>query len=444
MPRLRISRPMAFADDRLAQRLEAALGADTINREANLLAAHNIDGEQPALLCFPETSEQVTTAMRICSEADAAVVAWGGGTAMQIGNPPRNVNVVLGLGRLNRVVEHDDANLTVTVEAGIGLSRVQQTVAVRKQFLAFNPPYADRATVGGVIATNLNGPRRSYYGSVRDLVIGMKVVLASGERIKAGGKVVKNVAGYDMCKLFVGSLGTLGIITEATLRMGPIPETAATVVATGTLPLVWQLADALSRSKLLPSAVFLLSPEADQADDLDQGGWHFAVCCEGFEKNVARHLHDVQDTATRIGLGTEILKASDHSGFWDEVCDFPLQAGRLVYRVTVPRASTLAIIQMIHRWPTMDFRPWIVSDTAVGIIWLSLDAKQDAIKWFAKLVAEAREHRGHAVMLAAPTNLKADVDVWGPAPPALSLMREIKRQFDPKNLLTPGRFIGGI
>jgi glycolate oxidase FAD binding subunit len=435
---------MALADDGLAQRLEAALGADTVNRQASLLAAHNIDGEQPALLCVPETSEQVAAALRICSEAGAAVAAWGGGTAMQIGNPPHNINVVLGLGRLNRVVEHDDANLTVTVEAGIGLSRVQQTVAGRKQFLAFNPPYAEHATVGGIIATNLNGPRRSYYGSVRDLVIGMKVVLVSGEQIKAGGKVVKNVAGYDMCKLFVGSLGTLGIITEATLRMAPIPETAATVVATGTLPLVWQLADALCRSKLLPSAVFILSPEADKVDNLEQSGWHLAVCCEGFEKNVARQLKDAQDMAKGIGLDTEILKVSDHCGFWDEVCNFPLQAGRLVYRITVPCASTLAIIQTIHSWPMMDFRPRIVSDTTMGIIWLSLDAKQDAIKWFAKLVAEGQEHRGHAVLLAAPTNLKADVDVWGPAPPTLSLMRGIKRQFDPKNLLSPGRFVGGI
>jgi glycolate oxidase FAD binding subunit len=441
---LNLRRQMQSSSDRLAQLLEGELGADAVSSEPSLLVAHSVDGKDPAVLCFPASPEQVTAALRLCSEANATVTPWGGGTAMRIGNSPRQVDVVVGLERLNRLVEHDQANLTATVQSGHRLTALQEVLAQHNQFLPFDPPYAARATVGGVIATNLNGPRRSYYGSVRDLVIGMKVVLASGERIKAGGKVVKNVAGYDMCKLFVGAVGTLGIITEATLRMGPIPETAATVVATGTLPLVWQLADGLSRSKLLPSAVFLLSPEADKADNLEQNGWHLAVCCEGFEKNVARHLHDAQDTATRIGLGTEILKASDHSGFWDEVGDFPLQAGRLVYRVTVPRASTLAIIQMIHSWSTMDFRPRIVSDTAMGIIWLSLDAKQDAIKWFAKLVAEAREHRGHAVMLAAPTNLKADVDVWGPAPPTLSLMREIKRQFDPKNLLSPGRFIDGI
>jgi glycolate oxidase FAD binding subunit len=435
---------MALAGDALAQRLEAALGAHAIKRESSLIAAHNIDGRQPALVCFPETSEQVAAAMRICSEADAAVTVWGGGTAMQIGNRPRQVDVVLGLGRLNRVLEHDDANLTATVEAGISLSRVQQAVAARQQFLAFNPPYAERATVGGVIATNLNGPRRSYYGSVRDLVIGMKAVLASGEQVKAGGKVVKNVAGYDMCKLFVGSLGTLGIITEATLRMAPMPETAATVVTTGTLPLVWQLADELSRSKLLPSAIFLLSPEASKADDQEQSGWRLAVCCEGFENSVMRHLRETQDAAKRIGLGTEILQSSDHSGFWEHISDFPLQPGRLIYRVTVPRAAAAAFVQTIDAWATIGFRPRIVSDTVMGIIWLSLETKQEAINWFTRLVAEAKEKRGHAVMLAAPPDLKTDLDVWGSLPPTVSLMREIKRQFDPKNLLNPGRFVGGI
>jgi glycolate oxidase FAD binding subunit len=435
---------MAPAGDGLTQRLEAALGADTVNREASVLAAHNIDGQQPALLCFPETPEQVAIAMRICSEANAAVTAWGGGTAMQIGNPPKRADVVLGLGRLNRVIEHDDANLTVTVEAGIDLSRVQHTVVGRKQFLAFNPPYAERATVGGVIATNLNGPRRSYYGSVRDLVIGMKAVLASGEKIKAGGRVVKNVAGYDMCKLFVGSLGTLGIITEATLRMAPIPETAATVVTTGALPLVWQLADELSGSKLLPSAVFLLSPEANKSAVREQGGWCLAVCCEGFENSVMRHLDDTQAAAKRAGLSTEILQSSDHSQFWEELRDFPLQTDRLVYRVTVPRSMAVAVTQTVHNWPTAGFRTEIVSDIAMGIVWISLGVSDAPASWFAKLVAEAQERRGHANLLAAPPNLKLGVDVWGPPPPTLSLMREIKRQFDPENLLNPGRFVGGI
>jgi glycolate dehydrogenase FAD-binding subunit len=434
---------MKFSSDRLAQLLEGELGADAVTSEPALLAAHNVDGREPALLCFPVSPEQVAAALRLCSEASATVTPWGGGTAMGIGNPTRQVDVVIGLERLNLLVEHDQANLTATVQSGHRLAALQEVLARHNQFLPFDPPAAARATAGGVVATNLNGPRRSHYGSVRDLVIGMKVVLASGEQIKAGGKVVKNVAGYDMCKLFVGSLGTLGIITEVTLRMAPIPETAATLIASGTLPKVQQFANELSRSKLLPSAVLLLNAQASKATDLAQSDWQVAVRCEGFEETVARHLRDAPALAQRIGLATGILHENDHSRFWDKMRDFSLQAG-LVYRVTVPRASMTEVIETLHNWSTADFCPEIVSDAAMGIVWISLEVNDLAAQWFTELIAEAQAHRGHAIILAAPANLKRGVDVWGPAPPTLSLMREIKRQFDPEGLLNPGRFVGGI
>ena len=259
---------MKFSGDRLAQLLEGELGADAVTNERSLLAAHNVDGREPALLCFPVSPEQVAAALRLCSEANATMTPWGGGTAIEIGNPPREVDVVIGLERLNLLVEHDQANLTATVQSGHRLAALQEVLARHNQFLPLDPPALARATVGGVVATNLNGPRRGYYGSVRDLIISMKIVLASGDQIKAGGKVVKNVAGYDMCKLFVGSLGTLGIITEVTLRMAPIPETAATIIASGTLPEVQQFTDELSRSKLLPSAIVLLNAQANKATNI--------------------------------------------------------------------------------------------------------------------------------------------------------------------------------
>jgi glycolate dehydrogenase FAD-binding subunit len=434
---------MPFSSDRLAQLLEGELGADAITGEPALLAGHNVDEREPALVCFPVSPDQVAAALRLCSEANATVTPWAGGTAMGIGNPTRQVDIVIALERLNLLVEHDQANLTATVQSGHRLGALQEVLARHNQFLPFDPPAPARATVGGVVATSLNGPRRSYYGSVRDLVIGMKITLASGEQIKAGGKVVKNVAGYDMCKLLVGSLGTLGIITEVTLRMTPIPETAATLFASGTLPKVQQFANELSRSKLLPSAVLLLNAQASKATDLAQSDWRVAVWCEGFEETVARHLRDAPALAQRIGLATAILHENDHRRFWDKMRDFPLQ-GRLVYRVTVPRASMAEVIQTVHDWSTADFRPEIVSDAVMGIVWISLEVNDLAAQWFPKLIAEARAHRGHAIMLAAPTHLKRGIDVWGPAPPTLSLMREIKRQFDPKGLLNPGRFVGAL
>ena len=435
---------MQLTVDGLAQRLEAELGVNAVKREPSLLALHQVDGHTATLLCSPATPEQVATLLRICSETNASLVPWGSGTAIGIGNLPRHIDVVVKLDRLNRLVEHDHANLTATVQTGMMLPALREILAQQHQFLPFDPPGYARATVGGVVASNLNGPRRGYYGSVRDLVIGMKVVLASGEQIKAGGKVVKNVAGYDMCKLFVGSLGTLGIIIEVTVRVAPIPETAATLIASGTLPQVLQLADELSHSKLLPSAVVILNANANKTAEVGQSHWRAAVRCEGFEKSVARHLNDTREIAKRFGLATEVLQENDHMRFWDEVLEFPLRDDRLVYRLTVPRASVAEVIQTVHSGSTVDLPLEVVSDVAVGIVWISSNTDNPAAKWFVKLIAKAQEHRGHAIILAAPPHLKQDVDVWGPAPTSLSLMREIKRQFDPHGLLNPGRFMARI
>ena len=167
---------MKSTPDQLAQRLAAELGADAVSLNADLLIAHCVDGKQPALVCTPDR-EQVSAALRLCAEADATVTPWGGGTAMALGNPPRQVEVVLNTGKLDRVIDHDHANLTVTAESGISLAALQQLLAGQRQFVPVDPPFPERSTVGGIVAANLNGPRRSYYGSVRDLVIGMKVVL---------------------------------------------------------------------------------------------------------------------------------------------------------------------------------------------------------------------------------------------------------------------------
>ena len=435
---------MKLSDDQLARQLESELGTDAVTDESVTLASHQVDGKQPVLSCSPATPEQVAAALRICSEAEAAVTPWGGGTAMAIGNPPRKVEVVIGLNRLNRVVEHDDANLTATLAAGMTLTNVQEVVAARKQFLPFDPPHPAHATIGGTIAANLNGPRRSSYGAVRDLVIGMKVALASGEQIKAGGKVVKNVAGYDMCKLFVGSLGTLGIITEATLRMSPVPETAATLVATGTPSSVIELASEIARSQLNPTAMFISNYQVWKIAGGARSDWQLGIWSEGFEENVHRHLHDAETMAQRIGLKREALGDKSHQQYWDEIRDFLLRRERLVYRVTVPRAAVAVIMNAIADCKTADFDPAIVSDAAVGTIWIAAAANRTSAQQFPKLLALARERAGHAVMLTGPPVYKEGVDVWGSPPPGLSLMREIKREFDPKGILNPGRFLGGM
>ena len=428
---------MKISDDLLAQKLQAALGTDAVNAEANSRAGHIVDGVTPALVCAPQNAEQICAILRICAEAQASVIPWGGGTAMALGNPPRVANVVVKTAALNRVIEHDHANLTATAQCGIALNALQNALAPQNQVAPLDPPFAERSTIGGVVAANLNGPRRASYGSVRDLIIGMRVALASGEQIKAGGKVVKNVAGYDMCKLFTGSLGTLGIITEVTLRVAPIAESNATLVAVGSLMQVRQFAKALAASKLLPIAVFLSNYYSEES-------WQLFIAFEGFNSTVARQLSDIASMAQQVSMNAEQVETKKHQNVWQEISNFPLQPNRLIYRVTVPRASVMEIVNIAKSWHADGQNPVIVADIVMGTVWIAQTANLESAEEFPRLIALAQQRHGHAVMFAAPSELKSAIDVWGPAPLSFPRMRQIKQQFDPEGILNPGRFIGGL
>jgi len=425
--------------ERLAPRLESELGAEIVSGESSALSAHVLDGKTPALVCWPATPEQVATILRVCAEAKAAVSPWGGGTGANVGNAPREAWIAIDLSRLNRVIEHDHANLTVTVQSGITLAALRETLSSQRQFLPFDAPQPAQATIGGTIALNINGPRRGCYGGTRDLVIGMKVALVTGEQIKAGGKVVKNVAGYDMCKLFTGSLGTLGVITEVTVRVAPVPDTAATIIAWGSFAEVVQFSERLAQSLLLPAAIVLTNSHVLYSANSQ---WQVAIWCEGMAESVARHLSDVDILARQLGLGTVTLRNHSHDELWNHVRDFPLEAERCVYRVTVPTAASANFIEALNQ--VIEPVPTLISDMVMGTLWLSYPADNQAATACPQLIALAAARRGHAVMFAAPYQLKVGFDVWGAPPATLPLMRKIKQQFDPHGLLNPGRFISDL
>jgi glycolate oxidase FAD binding subunit len=321
----------------------------------------------------------------------------------------------------------------VKVESGLTVAALQSALAAEKQFAPITPPFPDGATLGGTVAANLNGPRRGCYGGVRDLVIGIKFVLPSGELIKAGGKVVKNVAGYDMSKLLVGSLGTLGIIAEVTLRVAPIAESAATLIAEGSPAQAETYVRAIARSMLLPAAVFLRATQSPNTCQV-------AVWCEGFTASVERQLREIEVLAKQNDMAACTLDLPAHTALWDELRDFPLASNRVIYRATLPRAALFAFLANTGEWnPTA-----LVCDAVVGTVWLAFSARPKAIRHFPAIESIARAQRGHVVLFAAPGALKSAVNVWGASPATLSIMSAIKRQFDPAQLLNPGRFVGGM
>ncbi len=455
---------MKTETDTLAARLASALGKDAVQDGASVLEAHAVDGVAPSVKVVPHDAAEIGEVLKIASTVGAAVVPWGGGTSMRLGNVPHRVDIVLSLDRLNALIEHDDANLTATVQAGTRIADLQQMLARRTQFLALDSPRPAQATVGGMVAANLNGPRRMLYGGVRDQVIGMKVVLASGEQVKAGGKVVKNVAGYDMCKLFAGSLGTLGVITEVTFRMAPIPERSATLVASGPPALVREMTGRILASTLLPAAVTVINARAaltltagpgtgagapekfapanfwggEQGPDRENAV--LGVWIEGFSEAVERHLTDLRAMANEAGMHAVVLEGTAHEDLWARVRDFGSGASGTLFRLTVPLAAVGGASAMIDGWSPV---PQIIAHAGTGTIWILADS-EDASAWVPRLSALAATSGGHAIIAAAPPCVKEGIDVWGPPPPGFSIMREIKRQFDPAGILNPGRFVAHL
>lgn len=435
---------MIISGEKLSGELERELGAGSVASDPAARAPYSVDGKIPAVVCFPSSAGQVSAVLRVSAASGAAVVPWGGGTSMALGNIPRGVDVVLALERLAKLIEHDDANLTATAEAGIKIAAFQETLSKGHQFLPIDPPVPSRATIGGIVAANTNGPRRMAYGGVRDLVIGMRMALATGEQIKAGGKVVKNVAGYDLCKLFVGSLGTLGIVTEVTLRVAPLPETAASFVASGALDRCARFVAELARSALLPAAVTIAGPGTATVSSRDSEAPAVVVWVEGFEEAVARHVHDLGDIAEHAGMNGEIFRAESHERLWARIRDFGANDREVLYKMTVPTGSVARVLATVERSGESGERVRYVAHAGAGAVWLVPDGDPRSMPGFEKLAALAREHRGYAMVAKAPWELKEGIDVWGEAPASLHLMRRVKREFDPKDVLSPGRFVAGV
>lgn len=449
----------------LASRLEALLGPGRAT--ATGMALWAVDGVASRIAVRPADAGQVAAVLRVCGEVGAPVMPRGGGTAVEVGNPPRDAFVVLLTDRLSRVVDYDHANLTVTVEAGISLEALGRVLDRHRQFLPIEPPRAEAATAGGTAAVNLNGPRRMLYGGVRDLVIGMRAVQPDGVAIRWGGKTVKNVAGYDMGRLFVGSLGTLGVITELTFKVFPLPEVSRTTAVWSADPA--PLADLAARvlaSPLQPSAVALITPAAQAVPTLtwprvggtavvalmtpaaqavpgrDAAG--LLVRAEGVEAAVSRHERDVREWAAGAGLDVEVLPGGAEAAAWRAVRDFGWDGARVVIRISVPSGEVAALTEELRRLLPGD--AGMIVHAGSGTVWISAEPAGIQPTLMPALRGLAGLHSGFLLLARAPRALKDAGDVWWPSPEpgALELMRGLKRAFDPSGIMNPGRFAAGL
>ncbi|MGA2236519.1 MAG: FAD-binding oxidoreductase [Terriglobales bacterium] len=413
--------------------LRALVGAEHM-RAAMLEDA--VDGVLPQMIIEPGNPEEVARALKIATGAGLQVIPRGGATKMDWGNPPRSGALILSTRRLDRIVEHAWGDMTATVGAGCTFQQLQQTLAEHGQRLALDPLWPDQATIGGILATNDSGPLRIRFGSLRDLIIGITLALPDGTLAKSGGKVVKNVAGYDLPKLATGSLGTLGIITQAIFRLHPVPrETRTLTFSTSDSGTMNALVLAIQDCNMVPTGVQVRAGSSSTPEvDL-----RFEGTTAGCDAQIEQTLR-IASGARRIESPAEVWNA--RSELWSGaepsvVCKFTLLPADLgTFLNSIRKAS-----ESLH-WP------WRLVAQAVGVGYLRIESAGKDTGALLSILQDLRKkletRGGSLVILRCPLEIKSKTDVWGSAGDALALMRNIKAQFDPTGVLNPGRFLGGI
>ena len=406
--------------DRLAglagTRLEPGTDADTIG------------GIQPEVVARPDSPGAVAALMAAVDRAGLTAVVRGAGTKQGWANPPHACDVVVDVSALSGVLEFSPGDLVVRVAAGTPLAALQEAVRPAGLRLAVDE-VVPGSTVGGVVATGLSGPTRYSLGAVRDLLIGITVVRADGVTARSGGKVVKNVAGYDLCKLYTGAYGTLGVVTEATFRLHPIPEASAFVRAA--------FADGATASAAIAAAVS--SATVPSAVEVDRGpGGEVTVCArlDGTGTGVAGRAARLSGA---FGPGAEVTGEAP-SG-WGTL------PGPATIRVTAQIAGVGRLLDAIETVARAHGVPVTVRGSAgSGVLAAGFDpgcGPETAAALLADVRRECTAEGGFATLLEAPLSVRAAADAWGPVP-GLSLMRQVKSSFDPGGRLAPGRFVGGI
>jgi glycolate oxidase FAD binding subunit len=418
------------------EELQGIVGEEHV-RESS--AEDAVDGVRPSIVVEPGTIEETSEVMKLASREGLAVSPRGGGTKIGLGNPPRQVDLILSTARMDGIIEHVPGDQIVRVQAGLKLQDLQESLAESDQMLGVDPP-EEGATIGGIAAANSSGPRRLRYGTVRDLIIGIKVVLADGTVAKAGGKVVKNVAGYDLSKLFTGSLGTLGVIAEANFRLHPIRETARTVFLE--VDDHEKIADVTQELTHSSFSQFVLDALEIRWEG-DRGV--IAALFEGIEPAVEAQS-SVATEVLRSHGETSVLGEEDGEEFWESFARRPWDAGDVGLKIGAPPSDLTAVLaSVLGAAERAGVEARLSGHAGTGVTFAGLSGGEDGLVEVVEEVREIRVRRsGSVVVQEAPLTVKERLDAWGAGGDYLGLTRRVKEKFDPGYTMNPGRFLGGI
>lgn len=430
----------------IAQTVESILGTSQVTAWEALAAplksaaaAAIAQDAHPDCVAFPQTPEELAAVVTCAQQNQWRLLPCGHGSKLTWGARVTSADLVISTQYLNQVIEHAEGDLTVTVQAGVSFAALQSQLLQTRQFLAIDPAYPDRATLGGIVATRDTGSLRQRFGGIRDMLIGLSFVRYDGQMAKAGGRVVKNVAGYDLMKLMTGSFGTLGLLTQLTLRTYPQQETSQTVVLTGPAEAIQTLAASVLQSSLTPIAMDLLSAGLLPPGNVAELG--LALQFQSIDAGVAEQVERLQAIAQPHQLTSQTLTEQADADFWptlNRTLFPPSEAAIALGKLGILPAQAVNLLTFLES--TLAPGTWQARiHAASGIGTLRLSTEGNTGQQVQTVRSYCQAAGGYLNLLEAPPEWKAQLDVWGIDAATQMMMTRLREQFDPQAQLSPGR-----
>jgi glycolate oxidase FAD binding subunit len=397
----------------------------------------------PQYFLSPHNSNAFSQILKLAAQNRWRILPCGNGSKLSWGGLARDIQAIVSTQHLNNIIEHAIGDFTVTVEAGMKLADLQRILQQNGQFLPLDPAYPQSATIGGIIATADAGSWRQRYGSVRDLLLGISFLRADGEIAKAGGRVVKNVAGYDLMKLFAGSYGTLGIITQATFRLYPLPEASGSIVLTGKADNITQAADRIRNSSLTPTAAELISASFSQHLGIGNNP-AILLRFQSIPASIDEQIKQSIQLARELDLQTCDYRDDIEEKLWQQLTETIFnssQEDRITCKIGIIPTAIVNLLTAVDRLSSNQKYISVNLSSGLGKLYLS---GETSIEDLNKLRYFCQENRGFLTVLEAAIYLKQNFEPWGYAGNSITIMQKIKKQFDPQNILSPNRFVGDI
>jgi len=437
-----------LANPRLAE-LSAIVGRDHVSDDASRLTTYSPDGVAPRLLVTPASADEIAAVLRIANEFQLSVMPVGGATRLSIGTIPDHIDIALSTSRLNQVESYDPGDLTIGLAAGVSIAEVEKLVASNQQVLPLDVARAENATIGGVLASSDFGPLKHGFGGSREFCIGIKFVTGDGRLGKGGGRVVKNVAGYDMMKLLIGSHGTLGVITSANFKLFPASRQLCTFAAEfATIADAMEFRNRIVRSPLSPLALELVSPRAHEYLGLGTGDrWTVLLRAGGSDAVLRRY---------RTELGTAIAReynAAEDVALWDELRNFgervmSRHVNAMIMEAHLPQSSVAKACASAERVALDDNFLFVgigrCASASMLFAFVPIAVHPPSAMEYVSAISALRAELprdGAAVVTRCPSEVKRHISVWGQSTNDLAAMRAVKQALDPRDVLNRGRFL---